>query len=209
MTGVSDAWVDLANGAALGIAIAAPIGPTAMLCIRNTLARGQLYGLVTGCGAATTHMGYSIAAMLGLAVVLGWVDGLQMPLQLGCAAFLLHMAVRTIRRRPQLAIAAGGSRELRLAYVTGLTWTLSNPMTIIGFTALTPGVLHGEAIARSPHMIALGVLLGSVAWWTALTSLVGVVRSRLSAARLHQINLTMGVILAGLAALIALRALKT
>jgi len=37
-----------AKGFAAGFAIAAPLGPTAILCIRRTLDHGRLFGFATG-----------------------------------------------------------------------------------------------------------------------------------------------------------------
>ena len=41
------------KGLVIGLAIAAPVGPIGVLCIRRTLADGRLIGLLTGLGAAT------------------------------------------------------------------------------------------------------------------------------------------------------------
>jgi len=41
------------KGMVIGFAIAAPVGPIGVLCIRRTLAGGQLAGLLSGLGAAT------------------------------------------------------------------------------------------------------------------------------------------------------------
>lgn len=38
MTALATLWPDLARGSAPGLAVAAPIGPTALLCIKGTLA---------------------------------------------------------------------------------------------------------------------------------------------------------------------------
>ena len=43
----------LLRGFILGLAIAAPVGPIGVLCIRRTLAMGRLFGFVSGLGAAT------------------------------------------------------------------------------------------------------------------------------------------------------------
>ena len=43
---------DLLQGLLLGLSIAAPVGPIALLCIRRTLDRGFMSGLVSGLGAA-------------------------------------------------------------------------------------------------------------------------------------------------------------
>lgn len=59
----------LIRGLAIGLAIAAPVGPIGVLCIRRTLADGRLAGLVTGLGAATADGVYGAVAAFGLMVV--------------------------------------------------------------------------------------------------------------------------------------------
>jgi threonine/homoserine/homoserine lactone efflux protein len=41
------------KGVVIGFAIAAPVGPIGVLCIRRTLAEGRVSGLISGLGAAT------------------------------------------------------------------------------------------------------------------------------------------------------------
>ena len=47
------------KGVAIGFAIAAPVGPIGVLCIRRSLAEGRRIGLATGLGAATADAAYS------------------------------------------------------------------------------------------------------------------------------------------------------
>ena len=53
----------------MGLAIAAPVGPIGVLCIRRTLAQGRLVGVVTGLGAATADGLYGMVAAFGLTAV--------------------------------------------------------------------------------------------------------------------------------------------
>lgn len=206
MTGSFGQWPDLARGAALGLAVAAPVGPTALLCIQRTLADGVLAGMATGYGAATTHMAYGAAAAAGLLVLVGaaaapWLAAL---LQAGCAAFLLHLAVRTVRRpAPTLAASQGrrprGSRHARpwCCYTLGLAWTLGNPVTLLGFAALSPGFLGAGAYeAHALPELAAGVFLGSAAWWTALAASVALARGLLTERCLRLANVVTGTLLA-------------
>jgi len=48
MLTMSEQWDVLARGASLGIAVAAPVGPTCLLCVQRTLAGGVRAGLATG-----------------------------------------------------------------------------------------------------------------------------------------------------------------
>ena len=50
----------------IGLAIAAPVGPIGVLCIRRTLADGRLIGLLSGLGAAAADGVYGAIAGLGL-----------------------------------------------------------------------------------------------------------------------------------------------
>ena len=54
-----------AKGLALGLAIAAPVGPIGLLCIRRTLTGGPALGFATGLGAATADAAYGAVAGFG------------------------------------------------------------------------------------------------------------------------------------------------
>ena len=53
----------------LGLAIAAPVGPIGILCIRRTLSQGRLFGFVSGLGAATADAIYGCIAAFGLTAI--------------------------------------------------------------------------------------------------------------------------------------------
>src|SRR5919205_3153025 len=59
------------RGLVVGLAVAAPVGPIGVLCIRRTLADGRLAGLATGLGAATVDAFYGGIAGFGVTVVSG------------------------------------------------------------------------------------------------------------------------------------------
>jgi threonine/homoserine/homoserine lactone efflux protein len=58
------------KGLGLGLAIAAPVGPIALLCIRRTLTQGPWVGLATGLGAATADGLYATMAAFGSTLLL-------------------------------------------------------------------------------------------------------------------------------------------
>ncbi|MBN8871497.1 MAG: LysE family transporter [Rhodospirillales bacterium] len=204
---IDDAWMwpALARGMALGVAVAAPIGPTAALCIERTMVGGLLSGMATGYGAATTHLAYASAAATGLTAllqVLSATSQFALLLKLGCAAFLIYLAVRTARRPvATLARASGriGGGRLRLAgsYAIGLGWTLGNPVTLLSFLALEPGFAgHSLTELGALSGFVLGVFLGSACWWTALTGCVAAAHGRLSGRTLRAANLVTAGLLA-------------
>ncbi|MBC7801545.1 MAG: LysE family transporter [Gemmatimonadaceae bacterium] len=205
MIGLAGDWLGVAHGAALGLAVAAPIGPTALLCIQSTLSGGIVAGLATGYGAATAHVIYASTAAVGLALVADAVAQWSPVLKLGCALFLLRMAVVTARRAP--ALSRGPRRGRGRAYATGLTWTLGNPVTLLGFATLTAGVLGQDPYPWTDiPAIACGVLIGSAGWWTVLATGVAWARPWLDDRALHTANILTGAGLAAFAVLIAVKA---
>src|SRR5579859_318642 len=90
----------LVRGLALGLAIAAPVGPIGVLCIRRTLADGRLIGFVSGLGAATADAFYSAVAAFGLTVVADLLVGQRVWVRLIGGLFLCYLGLRTLLRRP-------------------------------------------------------------------------------------------------------------
>src|ERR1700690_330514 len=90
----------LLKGFVIAFAIAAPVGPIGVLCIRRTLANGRLTGLFSGLGAATADMCYGAVAAFGLTVIQNVLVGLQFWLHLMGGIFLLYLGVRTFFASP-------------------------------------------------------------------------------------------------------------
>ncbi len=59
----------LIKGLIIGFAIAAPVGPIGVLCIRRTLADGRFVGFFSGFGAASADMFYGALAAFGLTAI--------------------------------------------------------------------------------------------------------------------------------------------
>ncbi len=57
------------KGIFIGFALAVPIGPIGIMCIRRTLTGGRLRGLIIGLGAATADLLYGCIAAFGLTVI--------------------------------------------------------------------------------------------------------------------------------------------
>ena len=83
------------KGLILGFAIAAPVGPIGILCIRRSLADGQLAGLATGLGAATADGLYGCVAAFGLTAVSDYLVKQRFWLGLVGGLFLCYLGVRT------------------------------------------------------------------------------------------------------------------
>src|SRR5919206_4525412 len=76
------------RGLVVGLAVAAPVGPIGVLCIRRTLADGRAAGLVSGLGAATADAIYGCIAGFGLTFISSLLISQHFWLRLIGGAFL-------------------------------------------------------------------------------------------------------------------------
>jgi threonine/homoserine/homoserine lactone efflux protein len=186
----------LLRGFALGFAIAASPGPIFFLCLRRTLLRGRLHGIVSGLGVATADGFYATVAAFGIALVTAAVVGGRRPLAVTGGAVLIGLGLRIVferHDRPAEGPVTTGS-GLAWAYASTLGLTITNPATIISFAALgaTVGLGAGAGPAR-PAALAAGVLLGSAAWWCLLAVVASLLRARLTPAIVRGISTVSGV----------------
>jgi threonine/homoserine/homoserine lactone efflux protein len=188
-----------ARGVLIGLAIAAPVGPIGVLCIRRTLADGQLAGFVSGLGAATADLLYGTVAVLGLTALADLLVGVSFWTRLLGGVFLCYLGLRTLRERPAERPAAVDGRGLAGAYLSTLFLTLTNPATIIAFTAIFAGLGAGSLYRGYGEglLLAGGVAAGSTLWWLMLSAAAGMLRARFTPQGLRVVNIVAGLIILG------------
>jgi threonine/homoserine/homoserine lactone efflux protein len=190
----------LPRGLVIGFAIAAPVGPIGVLCIRRTLTDGRLVGFVTGLGAATADAIYGAVAAAGLTVVAEVLRDYGDLIRFLGGLLLCWLGYVTLRSSPRSATGGAIPRvDLRGAYGTTVALTLANPTTILSFAAVLAGVgaVGGGTSALNAPVLILGVFLGSAAWWLVLTAGVGALRGALPSSALQWVNRLSGLIIAG------------
>lgn len=188
----------LLRGLAIGFAIAAPVGPIGVLCIRRTLAEGRLIGFLSGLGAATADMSYGAVAAFGLTAVKNALITQQFWLHIVGGFFLIYLGVRTFLSKPAGNTSSNpAARGWASAYFSTLGLTLTNPATIISFAFIFAGFQLAGASGSygSAALMVLGVFLGSAGWWLTLSGIVGFLRERFSPAWMLRVNRIAGVVI--------------
>jgi threonine/homoserine/homoserine lactone efflux protein len=187
----------------IGLSIAAPVGPIALLCIQRTLAHGRTIGFASGLGAALADACYGAIGALGVSAVTAWATALRVPLAVGGAAFLAWMGWQLLRTQvaQQVKPAAETATAFKAMFSVFLL-TLANPMTILSFVAVFASIASGHDIGSDAAMImVLGVFSGSALWWLGLSTAISAVRHRLSARIMQAINRLAGLVLIAFAGL--------
>jgi threonine/homoserine/homoserine lactone efflux protein len=174
------------RGIAVGFALAAPIGPVGVLCIRRALADGRHAAFIAGLGAAVADTFYGAVAGLGLTVVSSFLVSHQLALRLVGGLFLIVLGVRGLRASAIAETTPNQGPGLLRDVVSTFLITLTNPATIFAafgvFAAL--GALTGPGESGPGTYYVLGVFGGSALWWLLLSAAAGAARARLSPRRL-------------------------
>ena len=204
----------LLRGLLIGLSIAATVGPMSVLCIQRTIQRGQLYGLISGLGIATADGVYGSIAGFGLALIANFLVSQQLWIRLIGGSFLIYLGVKTLLTRPAERAASVKADGFVGAYASTFLLTLTNPLTILSFTAIFAGIGVGGVGSAggasrsyiSATMVVLGVFLGSMVWWCILTSSISLLRGKFTVRWLWWINRISGVIITlfGVVALVSL-----
>jgi threonine/homoserine/homoserine lactone efflux protein len=128
------------RGLLIGLSIAATVGPMFMLCVQRTIQKGYRYGLLSGMGIATADGIYGSIAGFGLTTITTFLVHQQMWIRLVGGLFLLYLGLKTLLTKPVERAATAQGGNLLGAYLSTLALTLTNPMTILSFTAIFMGL---------------------------------------------------------------------
>ncbi len=194
---MEDIWW-LMRGIAIGLAVAIPVGPIALLCMRRTLESGFVVGWATGLGAALADLFYAAIAAFGIAAVETVLLEYRTSLSFVGGVFLVALAARTacVQTTAVREVDSSASGFLS-AIVSGFVLTATNPLTVLGFVAIFAGFGVGKGLTDTARAISLvlGVLAGSVLWWLTLTAVVARARHLFSPRALHGLNLAAGALI--------------
>jgi len=189
-------YIFFLKGIAIGFAMAVPVGPIGILCIRKTLTEGRLRGMVIGLGAATADLFYASVAAFGLTFISDTLVSQRFWIRLVGGALLLFLGIRifrTLPKDPKIRINNGG--VLR-SYLTTVFLTLTNPVTIFAFLAVFAALgLDSELKYVSAAILVAGVFIGSCLWFLILSSGTILFKNKLDLDGLRWVNKIAGILI--------------
>lgn len=202
---LQELWIFI-NGFFLGIAIAAPVGPIALLCIKRTLLHGRIIGISTGLGAAAADSLYGAIAVIGITMILDFIQGHHHEFRLFGGMLLVFLAFNTYNSDPRNINKSPDAKSWLSAFLTGFFLTLTNPLTLIAFITSFAAFGIGSGFTKLDKVtFIIGILAGASSWWLFLNWIVLMFRKKISATLVTKINKSAAVVLL----LIALYAILT
>lgn len=181
----------------IGIAIAAPVGPIGMLCIRKTLEIGLTGALAVGLGAALADSVYGLIAATGLTAVSHFLLAKAIYIKFIGGGFLLYLAYAEIVAKPSGSAAKVGNKKTGRLVIEVFFLTLTNPATILSFIGIFASIGGGATTGTQMAIMVTGIFLGSMTWWLVLGTLIITIKHKLPESWIHRIRYLSALILGG------------
>lgn len=195
-------------GLAIGLLIAAPVGPVNVLCIQRALRRGVLGGVAAGLGAVLGDGLIALLAAMGVGALSGLVSKYHIAIQLIGGFVLAAFGIHLYLSHPHLNTDAGS--DGRSTSLADYLWdvpktfflTVTNPAAVLGLVAIFGGVSSFVAVKGPVEALILvaSIMAGSFVWWLTLSTLVARIRHAIDDRRLELINRVSGILLVGFGA---------
>jgi threonine/homoserine/homoserine lactone efflux protein len=182
--------------------IAAPIGHTALFCIRTTWQWNRLAGFAIGVGAALAQVAWTILACAGFTAVYSFVTHSYLPLvELVTAIILIIIGISHMRYLfnnnglPPCSQDAGTLSQLaRVSFCL----TIWDPLTALGIISIFSHLDFEKLLLFTPYPMAallIGVFIGGLIWWTMLVTATSRYNNYLHVYHAYYFNFIIGLIL--------------
>ena len=140
------------------VVIATP-GPDLIYVLTRGMADGKRSGVISAVGVASGLVIHTMAAALGLAVLLKASPYAFWLLKIGGGIYLIYLGIQMIRHKEAFELSGPPrSASLKKAYIQGLISNVVNPKIALFFVAFLPQFVSPDNAHHSLYMMILGLI---------------------------------------------------
>ncbi|MGE0630224.1 MAG: LysE family translocator [Hyphomicrobiaceae bacterium] len=190
-------------GIAVGVLVAAPVGPVNIVCIQRAIERGAVAGIAAGLGAVVGDGLIALMAAMGVGAISGAVQRYRDLIQIVGGLALIAFGLKLCFTAPRLEPFSERSREW--SGIFDYLWdvpktfilTVTNPGAVLGLIAIFGGISSFVEVSSSfdALLMVASIMAGSLLWWVTLATMIGRIRHRVTQERLRMINIAAGALL--------------
>jgi threonine/homoserine/homoserine lactone efflux protein len=156
MSGIHDYWLFVAAGVLLNLTP----GQDTLFIVGRSLAGGSRAGIAAAVGICVGSIGHTLAAALGLSLLLATSALAFTIVKLLGAAYLVYLGTRLLLSKAASYSAApaptAAAVSTKSAFLQGILTNLLNPKVALFFLAFLPQFIDPHSGARIPAFLALG-----------------------------------------------------
>ncbi len=191
------------KGILIGLFVSVPMGPIGMLCVQRTIVRGRKYGIVTGLGATTSDLIYTLVAIFFIGFVEPFLETNKLLIQIVGSLIVTGFGIFIYTNNPSTQPRPHEKSNNSIAgdFFSSMILTMSNPLILFVLLALFArfGFFDEENTTFTHYVTGiLSILGGAFLWWNVLTFFVSKFRNKLSFSGLKLLNRVIGGVIAGI-----------
>jgi threonine/homoserine/homoserine lactone efflux protein len=155
MLGIHAYWLFLSTGIVLNLTP----GQDTMFIIGRSLVGGRRSGVAAAFGIAAGTVVHTLAAALGLSMILATSARAFAAVKLLGAAYLIYLGVRLIVQKSAIALdspASKGTATMRSSFLQGIATNVLNPKVALFFLAFLPQFIDPASTTKTTAFLALG-----------------------------------------------------
>ncbi|WP_017304412.1 LysE family translocator [Spirulina subsalsa] len=193
------------QGLAIGLAVAAPVGPISILCIQRTLKKGILSGYVSALGASFGDVLYTALGVFSLTLFASSFLHQATFLNVLSGGILCYLGLKIFFEKSTLFFRLNelhsalsiSKHDLLRDYITIVLLDLVNPMTVLPFLAVFMELCTANLEINIGDKLGfiLGVFLSGILWRLFLVASAHSIREHLSVQQLQWINWLSGIMI--------------
>ena len=174
-------WNYVVKGILIGLIFGVPAGAIGALTIQRTLERGFMAGLITGAGSSAADLLYSAAGIFGIAIVADFLTAHQNVFQVVGGVFIVALGISILRKKGRTDAAQETKGNLVFCFLSSFGTAVMNPATILSFmVAFAAFDINGNVSAAEGAGLILGILGGTFGWWLTISSVVALLKDRIT-----------------------------
>lgn len=160
----------LLEGLLIGILVSIPVGPVGIYIVVKSITKGRIPGFLSGLGAVTADMIYSVVAAASMSLIISFVEEEQVLFQVIGGIVVLIIGFKVFNDNPvkniRNPVKSKGKRFVD-DYATVILMVLANPINLllyVGIFASLQYPVHGSFMA-GPGLTILGIIISATIWW--------------------------------------------
>lgn len=170
----------LIRGLLIGLIFGVPAGAIGALTIQRTLNGGFSAGLTTGLGSSAADLLYACVGIFGVTLVSDFLTRYQRPISLLGGLLIGALGIHIFRQKPQNQQQKSSRTKLPLCFASSFAIAVTNPATILSFLmAFTAFKITGNQTGAQSLQLIVGIFLGTLCWWSILSGITAIFRSRI------------------------------
>ena len=139
---------DLLRGLLVGVALAAPVGPVGLLCIRLALTEGQGPAIAAGLGAVVADAIFGAVGGLGLSVVQQFITSNQAVLSAVGGVIICGVGLHTLRQTVSFDGRPVTFKTISKDFTTTFSIAITNSATFVAAFGLFAALRSVDPLER-------------------------------------------------------------